>query len=236
MERTDINQIFKRVGIVLLMGILMLGISCKQNTRENEDRLLQTPVDTTQTVREVEPRGFTGEIKSVGNHADNLSGKVAMRIEGDLMRFDITAEGLAPDMMHMQYLLVSQSGDETQCPGSVEDLTTSEEDNGSIAASGTTLRRIPLHMGGTLDLQSDTYPRTNINGELRFSHVISLDSLRQSVKNEFQMQELDFTKFTFVIRGIPDAQSSTAPVRGSAGSVENTPVGCAKLQETVLNN
>src|SRR5690606_34102972 len=104
------------------------------------------------------------------------------------------------------------------------------------AASGTTLRRIPLHMGGTLDLESDTYPRTNINGELQFSHVISLDTLRQSLRNEYQMQDLDFTKFTFVIRGIPDAQSSAAPVAGSTGSVQDTPVGCAKLQETVINN
>src|SRR5690606_13921728 len=165
-----------------------------------------------------------------------ISGEVAMRVEGDLMRFDISADGLAPDMMHMQYLLVSQTGDETQCPGSVEDLTSTEGDNGTTAASGTTLRRIPLHMGGTLDLESDTYPRTNVNGELQFSHVISLDSLRQSVRNEYQMQDLDFSKFTFVIRGIPDAQASSTPGRGSTASVQDTPVGCAKLQETVLNN
>jgi len=234
MEKTALNKIFNPVGVLLLMGILMSGISCKQNTREDNDRLENTPVDTTQTIREVEPRAFTGEIRSVGGNDNNLTGEIAIRIEGDLMRFDITAEGLAPDMMHMQYLIVSQSGDETQCPGSVEDLTSTEADNGTTAASGTTLR-IPLHMAGTLDLQSDTYPRTNINGELQFSHVISLDSLRQSVRNEYQIQELDFTKYTFVIRGIPDTQSSKASVRGSTGSVENTPVGCARLQETVIN-
>jgi len=235
MKNLGIYKNIKQTGVLLLMGLMMFNTSCKQNTRE-DNRVQQTDVDTIQTMREVEPRGFTGEIRSVGDNGNNISGEIAMRVEGDLMRFDVNAQGLAPDMMHMQYLLVSQSGDETQCPGSVEDLTSTEADNGTTAASGTTLRRIPLHMGGTLDLESDTYPRTNINGELQFSHVISLDSLQQSLRDEYQMQDLDFTRFTFVIRGIPDAQSGAAPVRGSTASAQDTPVGCAKLQETVINN
>lgn len=234
MKTSDLKKILQQISLITLLGLLSFTTSCKQNAKE-DDPVQQREVDTTTVVREVEPRAFTGEIRSVGNSGD-VSGEIAMRIEGGLMRFNITADGLAPDMMHIQYLLVSQTGDETQCPGSVEDVTNAESNQGTTATSGTTLRRIPLHMGGTLDMESDTYPRTNINGELQFSHVISLDSLKTQVRNEYQMQDLDFSKFTFVIRGIPDKQSSSAKVSGSTGSVENTPVGCAKLQETVISD
>lgn len=236
MINLNFQSAIKYIVSLLIAGIIFTTFSCKQNTQERErEGMEQTGVDTT-TVREVDPRAFTGEIRRVGDGDNDLSGEIAMRIEGDLMRFTVSAEGLAPDLMHMQYLLVSQTGDETQCPGSEEEVERMGESNGSTTTSGTTIRRIPLHMGPTtLNLESDTYPRTNANGELQFSRVVSLDSLRNAVRTEYNMQDLDFSKFTFVVRGIPGTQSSPDPI-GNAPGAQNIPVGCAKLQETAVTD
>ncbi len=225
----------KNYTILIVMSVMFAAISCKQNTRD-QDRTQPVEIESREIEKEIEPRAFIGEINSVGDSGNNLSGEIAMRVEDDLMRFTVSVENLAPDMMHMQYLLVSQTGDETQCPGNVEEVERIGESSGTTATRGTTIRRIPLHMGpSTLNMNSDTYPRTNVNGELQFSRVVSLDSLRNAVRTEYNMQDLDFSKFTFVIRGIPDGESSTPQTRDTR-SVFDTPVGCAKLQETVISD
>ncbi len=226
----------KNNTILIVMSVMFTAISCKQNTRD-QDQTQPAEIESREIEREVEPRAFIGEINSVGDSGNNLSGKIAMRVEGDLMRFTVSAEGLARDMMYMQYLLVSQNGDETQCPGTVEEVERMGDSNGITAASGTTIRRIPLHMGPTnLQMDSDTYPRSNINGELQFSRVVSLDSLRNAVRTEYNMQSLDFSKFTFIMRGLPEGQASRTQVTGSKSSAQNIPAGCAKLQETVIGD
>lgn len=225
-----------RVSVfLLLIGVMITTISCRQNTRDQDStQQQQAEIESREAERDVEPRAFTGDIRSVGNEGDNISGEIAMRIEGDLMRFTVSAEGLAPDMMHMQYLLVSQSGEETQCPGSVEEIERLGESSGTTTTSETTKRRIPLHMGATtLNMESDSYPRTNVNGDLQFSHVISLAELRTAVRDQYQMQDLDFSRFTFVIRGIPESQTSATAGSGTMKAGE-IPVGCAKLEETSL--
>ncbi len=235
MKRSKYQNVLKYSLALLFMGIMLTTISCKQNTREQDD-VQQVEIDTATTVREVDPRAFSGDLRPVGDSDDNLSGEIVMRVEGDLMRFTVSAEGLSPDMMHLQYLLVSQTGDETQCPGNVEEVGRIEDENNATATSGTTIRRIPLHMGPTsLEMNSDTYPRTNINGELQFSRVVSLDSLETALSTEYNMQDLDFSKLTFVIRGIPD-QSGTGDLGNTFQSAQNTPVGCAKLQEIAVED
>lgn len=207
--------------------------SCKNtNEREVDVDTEQTEIDTN-AKRQVEVRAFTGEISPINNTNDsNVSGAIAMRVEGDLMRFHVTAEGLAPDMMQLQYLITSQTGDETQCPQTGEE--TALNANQTNRGTEQEIRRIPLHMGpSSLELDVDTYPRTNENGELQFTRTVSLDSLRTAVRTEYGMQDLDFTKFTFVIRGLPD----TAPdLPGRPDSLQKVPVGCAKLQETAVTD
>jgi hypothetical protein len=219
-----------------ITGVLLITTSCRDNTREQDRNQEQPVIESRDIVREVEPRAYSGDIRRVGNEGNDISGEIAMRIEGDLMRFTVSAEGLAPDMMHMQYLLVSQTGDETQCPGSVEEVETMGESNGTTTVSGTTIRRIPLHTSPTnLNIDADTYPRTNVNGDLQFTQVISMDSLRAAVRDQYQMQDFDFSKLTFVIRGIPEAQSTSDRTRSSR-SAPDIPVGCAKLQEVPITD
>lgn len=227
------NIHYKKVFLWFLIISGTTLYSCKNtNEREVDVDTEQTEVDTIAD-RQVEVRAFTGEIKPINNTNDsNVSGEIAMRVEGDLMRFHVTAEGLAPDMMHLQYLITSQTGDETQCPQTVEEtaLTANQNNRGTEQK----IRRIPLHMGpSSLELDVDTYPRTNENGELQFTRTVSLDSLRTAVRTEYGIQDLDFTKFTFVIRGLPD----TAPdLPGRPDSLQKVSVGCAKLQETAVTD
>ncbi|CAN5133405.1 hypothetical protein BH23BAC2_BH23BAC2_06830 [soil metagenome] len=49
------------------------------------------------------------------------------------------------------------------------------------------------------------------------------------------MQDLDFSRFTFVIRGIPVKDPSSS-YRGSTRTKDETPVGCAKLRGTVVSS
>lgn len=222
--------------VMMFLFIAVLFFSCRNSgNNENDTDDFNTQQTTTDTVATpVEVRAYTGKINAVKNSGEEISGEIAVRVEGDLARFHISAEGLAPEMMHIQYLLVSQTGNQTDCPGDVEEMGTNEN-NTTVQDDG--LSRIPIHAGTTtMDLDVDTYPRTNANGELEFTRTVSLDSVRTAVSSEFAMpQDLDFTKVTFVVRGIPDAESDPGPNRGTSG-LENITVGCARLQETTVRD
>ena len=228
--------------LVLVLSASIFIVSCKNESKEQDDSQMQEnrqdTITNTDRSTQVEPQTFTGEISTINGEAngnDEVSGNVEIRVEGDLMRIVVTAEGLAPDMMHMQHLQTSGRGQEIPCPGSDADANNDGiVDVTEVSPNAQGIHMIPLHMGpSSLDMNVDTYPRTNVNGELQFKRTISLDSLRTAVREEFGMQDLDFTRFTYIIQGVgEDAKiPQTAQTLSGVAMNKSIPVGCAKLEE-----
>lgn len=224
----------------LFVCVLIVASSCKNENREESELEMQETdtVATTTEADQVVVRTFTGDISPINieeNGDSEVSGEVELRVEGDLMRIAVTAQGLAPDMLHMQHLQTSEAGGNTQCPGDNADANNDGiVDVTEVSPNAQGIYMIPLHMGpSSLEMNVDTYPRTNVNGELYFERTISLDSLRQAVNEEYGMQDVDFTRFNYVIQGV----SEEANIAQTAQTVSDVPVhlsipvGCARLEE-----
>lgn len=236
----DIN-LKKAVMPFFIISMLILFSSCRNENREADDiQMQEMEADTVMstTTREVESRTYNGNITAINTSANTgteVSGNVELLVEGDLMRIFVTAEGLAADMMHMQHLQTPGRGQATNCPG--EDADGNNDgliDVTEISQDSEGIYMIPLHMGpSSLEMNVSTYPRTNVNGELQFTRTISLDSLRNAVSEEYGMQELDFSDFTYIIQGV--AEDASLPQSAQSASDvplhQSIPVGCAKLEE-----
>lgn len=234
------TQTRKAIIPFFILGMIVLLFSCRNENREADDiQMQEMEADTvTTTTREVESRTYNGNITALNTNANadtEVSGNVELLVEGDLMRIMVTAEGLAPDMMHMQHLQTPARGQATNCPGADAD----ENNDGIVDVTEVTpdaegVYMIPLHMGpSSLEMNVNTYPRTNVNGELQFTRTISVDSLRNAVSEEYGMQELDFTDFTYIIQGVAEDASVPQSAQSAADVPlhQSIPVGCAKLEE-----
>lgn len=218
---------------LLIFSLLILMFSCRnENRQEDEDQMQEMSSDTTATTP-VETQTFAGDINADAN--DEVSGTVQLTVQGDLLRVVVTAEGLGKEMMHMQYLQTSETGEEISC----SEATTGTNNEGmvnmdEVSANENGIQRIPLHMGpSSLEMNVDTYPVTNINGELQFQRTVSLDSLRNAVRTEYGMQDLDFSRFTYVIQGVSGTSNQSDSVESGSGLPRNgnVPIGCAQLEE-----
>lgn len=231
------KKLNKLLMLFILAGITAFSTSCRNETTTDEQEFDTTVTDTVAD-EQVEVRLFEGDISTINqdtNFGTEVTGNVGLRVEGDLMRISVYAEGLAPDMMHLQHLLTSANGQDTECPGSDADAN----NDGIIDVTEVTseergFRIIPLNMGpSTLEVNVDTYPRSNINGALQFERTLSLDSLKIAVREEYGMQDLDFTNFTYVIQGVAPEADLPATVQSVANvpAYASVPVGCAELEE-----
>lgn len=223
----------------LFCFLVVITTSCKDENRgrEVDDPVQMDPATDTISSHQAEVRNFTGDIKSINTNANEgteVTGTVNLRVEGELMRIVVTAEGLSPDMKHMQHLQTAETG-ETGCPAKDADANNDGYvDVAEVSGSERGIYMIPLHMGpSSLDLNVDTYPRTNVNGELQFQRTISLDSLRTAVRAEYGMQDVDFARFTYIIQGVEQDADIPQTVQSVSGvdSYASLPVGCAKLEE-----
>lgn len=223
---------------VLIFNLCILLGGCRNEQRQEGEGIHQTTVEDTIANTPVEVRIFTGEISAINPEQNNnreVNGTVSLRVEGRLMRFHISAEGLAPNVMHMQYLQTSERGEPVPCPGMDADANK----DGIVDVSETSpvargIRMIPLHMGpSTLEVNVDTYPSTNANGELEFARTVSLDSLSDAVRTAYGIQELDFANFTYIIQGVEENASipQTAQSVSRVPVNQSIPVGCAQLEE-----
>lgn len=192
-------------------------------------------IDTTADI-ESEPKAYRGEISSLNKELvpGEISGRVAMRIEMGVMRINVYAKGLESNMMHLQHLQASEKG-ETECPGPDAD----KNNDGILDVTEITddpeeVKMVPLNMGpSSLKVDVPTYPRSNVNGEIQFETYVHIDSLRIAVREEYGIENVDFTNFTYILQGVPE----DASIPGTAVTIENIPayktipIGCAVLEE-----
>lgn len=230
------NLITSLAAFSLLIVITVFSGSCRNEQRQQDQQQMdsETEIDT---LVYAEPRAYRGEISSLNkefNDGNEVSGTVAMRIERGIMRINVFVEGVEPEMMHLQHLQASEEA-ETECPGPDAD----ENNDGIIDVMEITddpegVKMIPLNMGpSSLEVDVSTYPRANVNGEIQFETHVHVDSLRTAVREEYGIENVDFTKFTYIIQGVsPDAAIPVSTVTiGDIYPYATVPVGCAVLEE-----
>lgn len=237
--KTKNYTVIKRLVLpFLLLNFIFMILSCKNESREQLERNRQIYPDTISD-REVEVKAYTGNISSINTTANKeagVTGNIAIRIEGDLVRFTVTAENLAPDMMHRQFLLTAGQEGNLNCPGQNADANKDGIiDIKEFTQASTGVNVIPLHMGpSTLETNVDTYPKTNINGEMYFSRTTNLDSLRTSVNSDYGIDDIDWSQMIYVVQGIPGDVTLQQTVQSDQdiSAQQTVPVGCARLEET----
>lgn len=258
-KQKNVNKLKQTFTPLIFLTLLILSFSCRDDTRQPDD-LDQQQMNQQDTLenRQVEVRAYTGDITGMNTMEDEqaVTGNVAIRIEGDLVRFTINAQNVAPDMMHRQFLIAT--GNNTTCPGPNADANNDGiVDMNEVAGDTEQLQMIPLHMGpSTLERNVSTYPRSNINGELQFSRTTSLDSIRTAVREGYGVQDFDFSNYVYIIQGIAGEVTLQQTVQreedfpahetgevnidhteeGDISPHETVPVGCAVLTETEVTD
>lgn len=258
-KRKNDHKLKKILNPIIFLALLILGFSCRDDTRQPDD-LDQQQINQQDTLenRQVQVRAYTGDITGMNTMGEEpeVTGNVAIRVEGDLVRFTISAENLAPDMMHRQFLVAT--GNSTTCPGPNADANNDGiVDMNEVAGNAEQLQMIPLHMGpSTLERNVSTYPRSNINGELQFSRTTSLDSIRTAVREGYGVQDFEFSNYIYIIQGIAGEVTLQQTVQreedfpahetgevniehteeGDISPHDTVPVGCAVLTETEVTD
>lgn len=221
----------------VLVFILALGFSftsCKENNgqQETEDQDEQMATET----EEISERVYRAQITSLNENANedrNVSGNVTLEVREDQLYITIEASGLEPNMMHLQHLHGSQEGEDTNCPDSAADTN----DDGLVDITeaydiaGVTM--IPFHDNPpNMEVDTETYPTADENGNISYQQTVDLNELRNSFDEKFEWEDLDFSKFTYLIHGVQeDAVPETVEsVKGLPPHV-TIPVGCANLNE-----
>lgn len=224
----------------VLCTILILGISlnsCKENKGERDIEEQDKPLQAESEVMSKEV--YRAQISSLNedvNKGRNVSGNVTLEIQGDELQIMVEASGLEPNMQHLQHLHGIKEGTETTCPDSAAD----KNDDGVVditeATKSAGITMIPFHGDPVnMTIKTHSYPESDVDGNLTYRQTVDLDSLRTAFKNKFGWEELDFSRFTYMIHGVeegslPETAGSVMDVPASV----TVPVGCAKITKVSL--
>lgn len=218
--------------------ILVLGLfftSCKNNDPEptEEDQELED-IEMVAESEEISQEIYRASISSLNekiNAGRDVSGNVVLEVQGDELMITVEASGLEPNMQHLQHLHGMKDGTETTCPDTAADTN----DDGvvditeAVETAGVTM--IPFHADPVnMKIKTHSYPKTDAAGNLTYSKTVNIDSLRTAFKDQFGWEELDFSKFTYMVHGVKEGSlpNTAASVMGVPANV-TVPVGCAVI-------
>lgn len=211
---------------VLFCGLCLF--SCKQNAEKKEEITRETTETNAVQV-------YEGKILAKNADANNkrtVTGDVKLTVEGNELTIFVEANGLEPNMSHLQHLHGFRDGSDTDCPGQEADKNVDGVVDVTEVAEAAGITMIPFHDDPVnLKIKTDTYPKADETGYLVYRQSVNLDSLKAAVKKEFGLEELDFTKFTYMIHGVPESPElpeSAASVMDVPAHI-TLPVGCAEL-------
>lgn len=218
--------------IILVFGLSL--ISCKENNREqdtisgNQEILRQGEDTSTRTYR-----AQISSINAGANGNRNVTGNVTLEVQGDQLHITVEASGLEPDMMHLQHLHGLKEGNGISCP----DPSADNNNDGLVDiteaydVAGVTM--IPFHNNPpNMEVDTQTYPTADENGNISYKQTVDLNELRNSFNERFDWEELDFSKFTYLIHGVEEnaVPETVNSVKGLPPHV-TLPVGCGQLSE-----
>jgi hypothetical protein len=161
-------------------------------------------------------------------------GRAFFAIKGNQLEIDLKAQGLEPDMMHMQHLHGFKDGSNAACPSMEE-----HDENGdgvvdlieTREASGITM--IPLHNDpASLNIASELYPVSDSAGNLYYHMKVNFDSLQKSYTEKFGLDSLVLEDLALFIHGVSAEQTlpETAESLEGVPAHATLPVACGALE------
>lgn len=223
------------LGILLI--ILSIGVSLTSFAQQTEEQK-QNEAELHMQTKTEETKGDTyqGQITSINHEANKnrkVSGNIRLVVKDDQLHINVEASGLEPGTMYLQHLHGSKEGDDVQCLDSKEDANNDEVVDITEAYGVAGVTMIPLHDNPSgFEIKTETYPTADADGKIYYEQSVSLQELREAFMDKFEWNELDFTRFTYLIHGV---EKDAVP--GSAKSVKGIPahvtlpIGCAKITQ-----
>lgn len=178
-------------------------------------------------------REYRAALRAVNPEFVAGGGRVDIRLADDQLHIAMTVENLTPNMVHMQHLHGSREGMRAECPpmsraaldGETVDLLDSQR------YSGITL--IPLHDDPvSLEIKSDTYPRTDESGGYTYDQKVSWTQLQKAVEKEYGIANLNLEQLVIYVHGVPadtDLPESTRSLEGAPAHL-TLPVACGEIK------
>jgi hypothetical protein len=149
---------------------------------------------------------YTAELSPLNAEAigRSASGTATFNIEGDRLTITIEADGLAPDIIHLQHYHGFPDGTDATCP------TPAADTNGdgivdlleTEPMAGTTM--VPFHAEpASLEIPSKTYPIADAEGSVRYEQAVAVGELKEALRSKFNGAGLDLEKRVVFIHGMP---------------------------------
>lgn len=220
-------------GVYFVILTLAFSLfSCNQNNREQEAEGQDQQMEA--QTEKVDQKTYAARIDAVNENANqnrSVSGNVTMEVRGDQLIINVEASGLEPDMMHIHHLHGSPEGNATSCPDAAADMNNDGFVDITEAYEVAGVTMIPFHDNPTsLEVDTETYPTADEDGNISYQQTVDLNELRKSFTENFDWEELDFSRFTYLIHGVPETAvgESVESVKGLPAHV-TLPVGCASF-------
>jgi hypothetical protein len=216
----------------MALSLLLTGGGLATGLTATEAAAQPFPEDTSAADREI----YIAPLKSLNDSLTEQSplGLATIFIRGDELRMYVIAEGLPPDMAHLQHYHGFTQGNEAVCPTDDVDAN----DDGVVdlreteATSGVTL--VPFHdepasLEGLLD--TERFPVASSEGVIDYRETVSVQELEAALQSQYDIGELNVENRVVFIHGVgenvivPDSAASIADVPAST----TLPIACGEF-------
>ena len=168
---------------------------------------------------------------AVGSEA---TGEATFTIDGDQLTIVVNADGLPPNMMHLQHFHGFKDGSDARCPDSAADKNGDDLIDliETEAYAGTTM--VPFHdQPVSMEIPSDSYPKADADGSYRYEKAVSLKDLQAAFDKKFGTGDLDLDRRVVFIHGIP-ADATLPESAASLGTIPpqvTLPIACGEIEK-----
>ncbi|MFO7979176.1 MAG: hypothetical protein R6U64_11005 [Bacteroidales bacterium] len=212
----------------IIMLLLIITAACGGPASRN---------DTTEseTATREESRVYRAGLNSLNQEITEqpVSGSLTITVQGDSATIELSISSIAPDMMHLAHLHGYEDGSEASCPGGVQADANGDGIVDLIETrdySGITM--IPFHDNPvSMEIQTDTYPQADAQGNLYYSAVVSVRELSSALQEKHGVQDFDFGKFVVYVHGVSEQTTLPETVQSLPGVPASVtlPVACGEL-------
>ncbi len=163
----------------------------------------------------------------------NASGTFTIERDGDSLRIKGEVNNVPPGIMHLQHLHAFEDGKEAACGSAASD----KNNDGYVDLSETRdfsgITMVPLHDNPVnLEIKANTYPMADSTGSYTYEQAVSMESLKNSLKEKYNLDSITLGNFVLYVHGVqqdtmlPETVKSLPDVPAHV----TLPIACGELK------
>lgn len=169
-----------------------------------------------------------------GTTGSKAKGEAIFAIDGDQLTITIDAQGLPPNMMHLQHFHGFKDGQAAACPDAAAD----KNNDGVVDLietapyAGTTM--VPFHDNPvSMKIPSETYPKADAKGSYHYQKTVSLKALQAAFAKTFGSDDLALDDRVVFIHGVPPdtVLPKSAASLGTIPAQITLPIACGVIRK-----